>query len=136
MGKVWYFSGYDGDKRGNGRDPWVENEDSAHKQALDEAPDHEKLAAQAPLRRFKDARGRMVELRQDVSLGLHGQDVTIYGERATFEPSEPEIKAGRATGDVIQRFVTESGVVGVVRGIKVGPGRQRLVVEQRKRYFI
>ena len=135
MGKVWYFSGYDGDKRGNGRDPWVENEDSARSQALNEAPDIEKLATQTPLRKFKDARGRTIELRQDVSLGLHGQDVTIFGERATFESSEPEIKGGRATGDVIQRFVTESGVTGVVRGVKIGHGRQRLVVEKRRRYF-
>jgi hypothetical protein len=135
VGKIWYFSGYDGDKRGNGRDTWVENEDSARKQALNEAPDVEALATKAPLRRFKDARGRMVELRQDVSLGLHGQDVTIHGERATFEMSEPEIKGGRPTGDVLQRFVTESGVTGVVRGVKVGPGRQRLIVEKRRRYF-
>src|SRR5260221_10065477 len=107
MGKQWFFSGYDGDPRGNGRDTWVENEDAARKQAINEAPDVEKLAESAPMRKFKDARGRTIQLRQDVSLGLHGQDVTIYGERATFEPSEPEIKGGKATGDVLQRFVTE-----------------------------
>lgn len=135
MGKQWFFSGYDGDKRGNGRDSWVENEDAARKQAINEAPDLEKLATKIPSRRFKDARGRMVELHQDVSPGLHGQDVTIYGEKATFELAEPEIKGGRPTGDMVQRFITESGVTGQVRAVKVGAGRHRLIVEKRKRYF-
>src|SRR5437773_11822608 len=118
MGKVWYFSGYDGDKRGNGRDPWVENEDSARSQALNEAPGIEKLATQTSLRKFKDARGRTIELRQDVSLRLHAQDVTIFGERATFESSEPVIKLGRATGDVGQRFGTEVGATALIRAVK------------------
>ncbi len=135
MGKVWFFSGYDGDKRGNGRDPWVENEDSARKLAVENAPDLERLAARADGRRFVDARGRTIELKQDISPGLHGQDVTIFGERATFELPEPEIKGGRPTGDTMQRFITESGVTGQVRAVKIGQGRHQLIVEKRKRYF-
>ena len=134
MGKAWYFSGYDGDKRYSGRDSWVENEDAAKRQALNEAKDHEKESEKADVRTFIDARGRAVRVKQDMSLGLHGQDVTIHGERASFEPPEPEIKGGRPTGDVIQRFITESGETGQVRGIKVAEGRHRLVVE-RKKYF-
>jgi hypothetical protein len=82
-----------------------------------------------------DARGRTIELKQDISPGLHGQDVTIYGERATFELPEPEIKGGRPTGDTVQRFITETGVTGQVRAVKIGQGRHQLIVEKRKRYF-
>lgn len=134
--KVWYADGSDGDPRaGLARDPWVVNEDAAREQALKDAPALEKLAERADVRRFVDARGRTVEMKQDVSPGLHGQDITIHGERATFELPEPEIKGGRPTGDTVQRFITESGVVGQVRAVKEGPGRHRLIVEKRKRYF-
>ena len=134
--KVWYADGRDGDPRANGnRDEWVVNEDAARKQAVADAPDLERLAEKADVRRFTDARGRTMELKQDISPGLHGQDVTIFGERATFELPEPEIKGGRPTGDTQQRFITESGVTGVVRAVKVEQGRHRLIVEKRKRYF-
>ncbi len=134
--KVWYADGTDGDPRVAGaHDPWVVNEDAARAQAITDAPDPEKLAERAEVRRFTDARGRRVELKQDISPGLHGQDVTIFGERATFELPEPEIKGGRPTGDTVQRFITESGVVGQVRAVKEAPGRHRLIVEKRKRYF-
>jgi hypothetical protein len=134
--KVWYADGSDGDARaGAARDPWVVNEDAARKQAVADAPDLERLAERADVRRFVDARGRKVELKQDISPGLHGQDVTIHGERATFELPEPEIKGGRPTGDTVQRFITESGVVGQVRAVKEAQGRHRLIVEKRKRYF-
>jgi hypothetical protein len=134
--KVWYADGSDGDPRaGTARDPWVVNEDAARQQAIADAPALEKLAERADVRRFVDARGRTIELKQDISPGLHGQDVTIYGEKATFELPEPEIKGGRPTGDTVQRFITESGVVGQVRAVKEAPGRHRLIVEKRKRYF-
>jgi hypothetical protein len=134
--KVWYADGTDGDPRaGLARDPWVVNEDAARRQAIADAPDLEKLAERADVRKFVDARGRTIELKQDISPGLHGQDITIYGERATFELPEPEIKGGRPTGDTVQRFITESGVVGQVRAVKEGQGRHRLIVEKRKRYF-
>lgn len=134
--KVWYADGSDGDPRaGLARDPWVVNEDAAHKQAIADAPALEKLAERADVRRFVDARGRTIEMKQDISPGLHGQDITIHGERATFELPEPEIKGGRPTGDTVQRFITESGMVGQVRAVKEGPGRHRLIVEKRKRYF-
>jgi hypothetical protein len=134
--KVWYADNSDGDPRaGTSKDAWVRNEDAARQQALADAPALERAAEKADVRRFKDARGRMVELKQDVSPGLHGQDVTIHGERATFETPEPEIKGGRPTGDMVQRFITESGVVGQVRAVKVAPGRHRLIVEKRRRYF-
>ncbi len=134
--KVWYADGSDGDPRaGAARDPWVVNEDAARQQAIADAPALEKLAERAYVRRFTDARGRTQEFKQDISPGLHGQDVTIYGERATFELPEPEIKGGRPTGDMVQRFITESGVVGQVRAVKVEQGRHQLIVEKRKRYF-
>lgn len=134
--KVWYADGSDGDPRaGLAKDDWVRNEDAARKQAIADAPDLERLAERADVRRFVDARGRKIELKQDISPGLHGQDITIHGERATFELPEPEIKGGRPTGDTVQRFITESGVTGQVRAVKEGPGRHRLIVEKRKRYF-
>lgn len=134
--KVWYADNSDGDARaGNSKDDWVRNEDAAREQAVKDAPALERLAERADVRRFVDARGRTVELKQDISPGLHGQDVTIHGERATFELPEPEIKGGRPTGDMVQRFITESGVVGQVRAVKEAEGRHRLVVEKRKRYF-
>jgi hypothetical protein len=134
--KVWYADGSDGDPRaGTAKDEWVRNEEAARQQAIADAPALEKLAERAEVRRFVDARGRTTELHQDISPGLHGQDVTIYGERATFETPEPEIKGGRPTGDMVQRFITESGVTGQVRAVKEAPGRHRLIVEKRKRYF-
>lgn len=134
--KVWYADGTDGDPRaGLARDPWVVNEDAARKQAVADAGDLERLAQRADVRKFVDARGRTIEMKQDISPGLHGQDVTIFGERATFELPEPEIKGGRPTGDTMQRFITESGMVGQVRAVKVAPGRHQLIVEKRKRYF-
>lgn len=134
-GKIWYYDGRDGDTRFSGRDEWVANEEAARKQALVDAPHLSELAKSADMRRFPGRRGRTVELSQDTSPGLHGQDVTIYGERATFESGVPEIVGGRPTGDMTQRFITESGVTGQVRAVKVGPGRHRLIVENRKRYF-
>lgn len=135
-GKVWYADGTDGDPRaGTAKDDWVRNEDAARRTAIAEAPDLEKLAERAEVRRYKDARGRTIEIKQDISPGLHGQDVTIHGERATFELPEPEIKGGRPTGDMVQRFITESGVTGQVRAVKEAPGRHRLIVEKRRRYF-
>src|SRR5260370_10771153 len=84
--KVWYADGSDGDPRaGTAHDPWVVNEDAARKQAIADAPDLEKLAERADVRRFVDARGRKIEMKQDISPGWHGQDGTIYGARATFE---------------------------------------------------
>lgn len=134
--KRWYADGSDGDPRaGTARDEWVRNEEAARKQAVKDAPTLERLAERAATRKFVDARGRTIELKQDISPGLHGQDITIHGERATFELPEPEIKGGRPTGDTVQRFITESGVVGQVRAVKEGPGRHRLIVEKRKRYF-
>lgn len=134
--KVWYADGSDGDPRaGAARDPWVVNEDAARRQAVADAPALEQLAQRADARKFTDARGRTIEIKQDISPGLHGQDVTIHGERATFELPEPEIKGGRPTGDTVQRFITESGVVGQVRAVKIGNGRHQLIVEKRKRYF-
>src|SRR5260221_312980 len=98
--KVWYADGSDGDPRaGAARDPWVVNEDAARQQAIADAPALEKLAERANVRRFTDSRGRTQEFKQDISPGLHGQDVTIYGERATFELPEPEIKGGRPTAE-------------------------------------
>ena len=134
--KVWFADNSDGDPRaGNSKDDWVRNEDAARAQAIADAPALERLVERADVRRFTDARGRTIELKQDISPGLHGQDVTIHGERATFELPEPEIKGGRPTGDMVQRFITESGVVGQVRAVKEAPGRHRLIVEKRKRYF-
>lgn len=133
--REYHFDGRDGDPRGNGRDEWVANEEAARKEAVANAPELERLASKADVREFKDARGRTVRLRQDVSPGLDGQNVTIHGERATFELPEPEIKGGKPTGDTLQRFITESGQTGVVRAVKVGPGRHRLIVEPRRRYF-
>lgn len=132
MGKVWYFSGYDGDTRGNGRDPWVENEDMAKALQLKEGKVEN--ADKAPIREFRDARGRTVRLSQDSSLGLHGQDITIRGERATHLKTEIEVKGGQPTGDVIAYMQLESGGTVAVHGHKVGPGRHRLEVSKRK-YF-
>jgi hypothetical protein len=131
MGKQWYFSGYDGDTRGNGRDKWVENEDMARQLQLDEGKVEN--ADKVPMRTYKDARGRTVRMSQDSALGLHGQDITIKGERATFLKREIEVKGGVATGDVIEYFQMEGGGTIPVHGHKVGRGRHRL--EVGKRYF-
>lgn len=132
MGKVWYFSGYDGDSRGSGRDKWVENEDMAKKLQLEEGK--VEGADKVRYRTFTDARGRTVRLAQDASLGLHGQDITIRGERATHLKTEIDVKGGKPTGDVIAYMQLESGGTVKVHGHKVGPGRHRLEVGKRK-YF-
>jgi hypothetical protein len=131
MGKQWYFSGYDGDKRGTGRDKWVENEDMAKQLQTDEGK--VEGADKVEYREFKDARGRTMRLSRDAALGLHGQDITIKGERATFLKREIEVKGGKATGNVTEYFQMENGGTIPVHGEKVAEGRHRLVVG--KRYF-
>jgi hypothetical protein len=130
--KTWYFDGSDGDQRFAGRDAWVRNEEMAKQLQLAEG--RVENAEMAPKRKFVDARGRTVELSQDSALGLHGQDVTIRGERATFLKREIEVKGGKPTGDVIEYMQLESGGTVAVHGHKVGPGRHRLEVG-KKRYF-
>lgn len=132
MGKQWFFSGYDGDTRGNGRSKWVENEDMAR--ALQEKEGKVENADKVAMREFKDARGRTVRMSKDSALGLHGQDITIRGEKATFLKREIVTEGGKPTGDVIEYMQMESGGTVAVRGIKVGEGRHRLEVGKR-RYF-
>jgi len=129
--KTWYFDGSDGDQRYVGRDKWVQNEEMAKQMQLEEGKVEN--ADKVEMREFIDARGRKVRLSRDSALGLHGQDITIKGERATFLKREIEVKGGKPTGNVVEYFQMENGGTVPVYGEKVAEGRHRMTVG--KRYF-
>lgn len=123
----------DGDPRAEGhKDRWVQMEEQAKRLQLDEG--RVEGEDKVEYRTFKDARGRTVRLSKDAALGLHGQDVTIHGERATFLKREIEVKGGRPTGNVIEYFQREGGGTYAVYGEKVAEGRHRMTTRRVREF--
>ena len=118
----------DGAEADGHRDRWVDMENRAKQMQLDEGK--VEGADKVEYRKFTDARGRTSYLSKDAALGLHGQDVTIHGERATFLKREIVVKGGKATGDVIEYFQREGGGTYAVHGEKVAEGRHRMTVRR------
>ena len=119
----------DGDPRADGhKDKWVQMEERAKEMQLDEG--RVEGADKIEYRTFIDARGRKSQISKDAALGLHGQDVTIHGARATFLKREIEVKGGRPTGNVIEYFQREGGGTYAVHGEKVAEGRHRMTVHR------
>jgi hypothetical protein len=119
----------DGDPRAEGhKDRWVQMEEKAKQLQMDEG--RVEGADKIEYRTFIDARGRKTRLSKDAALGLHGQDVTIHGGRATFLKREIEVKGGRPTGNVIEYFQREGGGTYAVHGEKVAEGRHRMTVRR------
>jgi hypothetical protein len=120
----------DKDRRADGHfDKWSQNEQMAQRMQFDEGKTEN--ADKVEYRTFRDARGRMVRLSKDSSLGLHGQDVTIKGERATLLKEEVEVKGGKPTGNVSAFFQLEGGGTVEVYGEKVAEGRHRMTVKRK-----
>lgn len=125
MGKYWFFSNYDGDPRGTGRDRWVENEAKAnelhHKEGKHDG--YEKR----PTRTLHDGAGRPTEFKQDAALGFDGQDIHVGGERVTV--LKEECVEG---GDINLYLQNEHGGTYIQRWEKVGQGRHRSAEKPRR----
>lgn len=125
MGKVWYFSNYDGDTRGTGRDSWVENEGKAAELAKTEGKHvgHESR----PMRTLHDGAGRPHEFKEDAALGFDGQDIRIGDDRVSV--LKEECLPG---GDINLYLQNEHGGTYVQRWAKVDRGRHRSTEKPRR----
>ena len=149
MGKSFYVSGFrDGDPRG-GRDLWVDLQVQLKQEGNQKHVGSDAIPAeQRPIidpRTGEQAinpltgKPRFRSVRKDAALGFDSDAYHYAGDRVVILNEEPEVKGGKATGDVLlhfQRIDDQGRSLGTYeqRWAKDGEGRHRSTGKAR-RYF-
>jgi hypothetical protein len=127
MGRKFFVSGFKGDDKFVDHALEVRRE-GVIREGVDDVPVE-----------TQEVMGRRRLRRVDAAIGLDSEDVHMGGDRVVVRAETPEIKGGKATGDILQvvdRYSDSGAYLGSyqIRWEKVAPGRH--VLASKRRIFV